>query len=212
MILRKYFKSHHTHRESGFTLIELLVVILIIGILAAIAVPMFLNQRSAAAESALRSDMKNLATTMYTFYAQNSIEDAQPENGRSESGAAFNMGWSVVARSGDDVEFSGDPPIGTPPARRIDGNVFLENMEPFTVSDGVAIGVVNLVRSTNDREHGEFCIVGNAVNTDYEITPGLDPAESFDHALFYDASAGGFYERHELPKDDGACSGYSTAP
>lgn len=53
--------------EAGFTLIELLVVILIIGILAAIAIPVFLNQQKKAGDAALKSDVKNLATIYHTY-------------------------------------------------------------------------------------------------------------------------------------------------
>lgn len=52
----KYLPRNKT--ESGFTLIEILVVILIIGILASIAVPVFLNQRAKANDSAVISDLK----------------------------------------------------------------------------------------------------------------------------------------------------------
>jgi type IV pilus assembly protein PilA len=61
-----------TQDESGFTLIELLVVILIIGILAAIAIPAFLSQKTKANDAAAKTQVGTLQTAMETYSTENS--------------------------------------------------------------------------------------------------------------------------------------------
>jgi type IV pilus assembly protein PilA len=63
-------------REGGFTLIELLVVIIIIGILAAIAIPVFLNQRQKGYDAQAKSDARNLATLEETYLTDNNNDVA----------------------------------------------------------------------------------------------------------------------------------------
>jgi type IV pilus assembly protein PilA len=57
--------------QSGFTLIELLVVILIIGVLAAIAIPAFLSQTKKANDAAAKTQVGTLQTTMKTYAIEN---------------------------------------------------------------------------------------------------------------------------------------------
>lgn len=58
------------NRRDGFTLIELLIVVVIIGILAAIAIPKFSQVRRKAFKSALVSDLRNLATLQEHYHNQ----------------------------------------------------------------------------------------------------------------------------------------------
>ena len=65
------FHEMKERREAGFTLIELLVVILIIAILAAIAIPVFLNQRKKGWVSQMESAVKNAATAAESYATSN---------------------------------------------------------------------------------------------------------------------------------------------
>ena len=58
-------------KDEGFTLIELLVVIIIIGILAAIAIPVFLNQRKKGVDASMKSDLRTVANEEETYFTDN---------------------------------------------------------------------------------------------------------------------------------------------
>ncbi len=58
-------------RIKGFTLIELLIVVVIIGILAAIAIPKFANTKEKAYVAAMKADLRNLVTAEEAYYGDN---------------------------------------------------------------------------------------------------------------------------------------------
>ncbi len=58
-------------RSKGFTLIELLIVVVIIGILAAIAIPKFVNTKEKAYIAAMKADLRNLVTAEEAYYGDN---------------------------------------------------------------------------------------------------------------------------------------------
>jgi type IV pilus assembly protein PilA len=87
-------------REGGFTLIELLVVIIIIGILAAIAIPVFLNQRKKGYDAGVKSDLRNAATAEETY-----LTDYDAYTGTTDDLATEGFKFSTA------TDYSGTPAI-----------------------------------------------------------------------------------------------------
>jgi len=91
--------------RRGFTLIELLIVVVIIGILAAIAIPKFENTKAKAYATSIKSDLKNLTSMQETYFYYNESYASQPHDVGFESSKGVDIviaeasgnGWSATA-------------------------------------------------------------------------------------------------------------------
>jgi len=135
---RKFSKSQ-THDNQGFTLIELLVVIIIIGILAAIALPSFLNQANKARYAEAKTYIGTMSRLQQAYYLerQTFTDDISKLNlGVNTSTSSFT--YSV--RAGD---ISGNP--ATPQLKQIITNV-AEATSPNLKTFVAVVGIPGVVR------------------------------------------------------------------
>jgi type IV pilus assembly protein PilA len=89
--------------RKGFTLIELLIVVVIIGILAAIAIPKFANTKGKAYVTAMKSDLRNLVSSQEAFFSDSSRYTSSLTSQLQNTSCGISVGTTnpVVATAGE---------------------------------------------------------------------------------------------------------------
>lgn len=189
--------THKKYRndEGAFSLIEILVVVLIIGILAAIAIPVFLSQRKSAYDATLKSDMKSVALAYSTRLAQGKVNN----DFTSDAGGADRVIVVADDRYANDVE-------NLAPNGKIYNKENYQNvkgLEDLKVSSGTITELIiksstNLTGNSKVTPENQFCITGSNVHSNYYSKSIPDKHTQYAKGLYYSSMSGGIKTIEEL--------------
>ncbi len=171
-------------KQTGFTLIELLIVVAIIGILAAIAVPNFLNAQVRAKVSRSQADMRSLSNALETYRLDNNMYPPTPST-------AGNLRYARLCRLTSPVAYMTTVPLD-PFRRGLDvssSNMFQPEDSAYPLWDPDYANprrkdgrTFSLIPDQNGRDGG-YVLHGAMPDTDYEAAEGMP-------LHFYDGSNG----------------------
>lgn len=186
--------------EQGLTLVELLVVMIIVGLIAAIAVPIFLNQQKKAKDTALTSDIRNAATA---------IADAKV----TRTWAEIRVDAAVPANTLYVDNDSGQTTPANSPYWNT-GDILPE----IAVTPGTFLEIVHVPGKTGSWSEGhtedEYCITATNLKSNYNYVRGSGVAANYKNMLFYDTNIGGVVTMDKLvqaEKSGGKPSCYAYA-